>query len=161
MISKEYEKWRNLIGDFMLEFAEVESSVLGIFEDFASDDELEKMKGLKFKPRASSAIALVANLETDTLIRTPVVHALNELIKLADNVRNLIAHNPLQMSLEGVLTGSNKYEIRSFKDCDKAISFDELLARHQDLIRFRDDLFHGTYLLRKRHIFSKASIQGA
>ncbi len=160
MISTEYEKWRNLIGDFMLEFAEVESSVLGIFEDFSSDVELEKMKAFKFKPRASNAIELVTRLEADTVIRTPIVHALNELIKLADGVRNLIAHNPLQMSLEGVLVGSNEYEIRSFKDSDKAITFDELLASYRELIHFRDELFHGTYLLRKKHLFLKASIQG-
>lgn len=148
MASAERLDWRNLIGDFILEFAEVEVEVFGIFEDLGSDSELDAAKNYLFKKRATEAITLIESRVAIDEIKRPIVRALNELIKLADEVRNLIAHNPVDFALESVLRGGNEHEIRSFRNYDKAITYEQLEARFKELQQWRDSLFHSMYRVR-------------
>lgn len=136
-------KWRDLIGEFILEFAEAELDVFRIFEDFGSEADIALALSKQFKARASDAITLIDRVVENSGSRTRSIRALNELIKLADEVRNLIAHNPLQMTLEGVLSGSNTHEIRSFRRFDKAITLEELESSFSQLVNWRGELFNG------------------
>ncbi len=132
----------------MLEFAEVELEVFGIFEDLGSDEELENAKSLLFKKRATSAIDLLNRMHLKPDILKPIVRTLNELIKLGEEVRNLIAHNPLDLSLESVLAGGSEHEIRSFRNYEKVITFQELQKSYANLVSCRDSLFHSMYKVR-------------
>lgn len=161
MASADRQDWRNLIGDFILEFAEVEVEVFGIFEDLGSDAEFTAAKACQFKDRSIKAISLIESKVTDDRIRRPIIRALNELIKLADEVRNLIAHNPVDLALESILQGGNEHEVRSFRNFDKAITFDELQHSYNSLREWRDSLFHSMYRVRvletnKRNAISSA-----
>lgn len=161
MYDEEYIKWRNLIGEFILEFANVEVEIFGIFEDLGSDQDLNLARGDQFKKRASRAIDLINENIADAKIRKPAVKAINELIKLGDKVRNLIAHNPIQLSLESVLQGGYDHEIRSFRSSENVISFDELLESFKLLVKTRDDLFASTYQIRKMLAWQNEQSRGA
>lgn len=149
MSESEYLKWRNLIGNFILEFAHVEVEVFGIFEAVGHMDDIEKAKSYQFKERATKAMDLIDREIKDSKLTTPVKRALNELIKLADSKRNLIAHNPVQLSLDGVFSGDNSHEVRSFRKFDNVLTIEDLEAGFQDLIKWRDQLFGATHQIRK------------
>lgn len=156
MISDEYNRWRDLIGDFILEFAKAEVDVFGIFEDFGSDEEMQKARDTMFKQRACKAITLVNSIENEEKIRRPVINSLNELIKLADNVRNLIAHNPLEMSLEAALSGTDDHEIRSFRNFEKVITYNDLKKYYQELVDWRGILHTATFQMRTKQSWLKS-----
>ncbi len=150
------DSWRNLIGDFILEFTEAEVDVVGIFEDFASDSEIDKAIKLQFKERVLAAINLLEITVSDTDLRNSVVISLNRLVALAVNVRNLIAHNPLQLSLEGVISGSEEHEIRSFRHFDRAITLEELEQNFNLLKRTRDELHNSLTFVRHRQSWKRS-----
>lgn len=145
-----YTKWRNLIGSFILEFAHVEVEVYGIFEDFGSDKDLADVRTLQFKGRATAAMHLIDRKFPKEDFSISAKRAINELIKLADETRNLIAHNPVEMSLESVFKDSDEYEIRSFRSYNKVITYEELEASFKDLMRWSDKLFSSTYKMRHK-----------
>lgn len=148
MASANRQDWRNLIGDFILEFAEVEVEVFGIFEDIGDDSEFRDAKNYLFKERAVKAISLIESNVASDEIRRPIIRALNELIKLADEVRNLIAHNPVDFALESILRGGNEHEIRSFRNHDMAITYEQLQTSYNELQQWRESLFHSMYRVR-------------
>lgn len=156
MSKSEYLKWRDLVGDFILEFANVENEVFGIFEDFGSDEDIIRAKGVQFKGRVAEAIRLIDIVETDQSVSRPIKRALNELLLLAEEVRNVVAHNPIQLSLDGVFAGTNEHEIRSFRRYEKVITFEQLQESYSELQKWRDQLFGATYRLRVKTSWARA-----
>ncbi len=153
-----YSKWSYLIGNFILEFAHVEVEIFGIFEDFGSKEELENARSAPFKVRANKAMSLIDREFPKEKYFKPAKRAINELIKLADGTRNLIAHNPVEMSLESVFTDTDKYEIRSFRSHEKAITFEELDCKYWELVNWRDELFSCTYKMRHKQTWERNTL---
>jgi len=133
MDEDEYIKWRNLIGDFMLVFAEVEGELNSLLVDLTSDNEYEDIIKKQFKERQSLAKKLVKEKVSDNNLVNRVDTLLDQLLNFANNERNLIAHNPLQLSLESLFEDMSYFEIRSHKKSDKYITYEKLKQKYVQL----------------------------
>ena len=133
MDEDEYIKWRNLIGDFMLVFAEVEGELNGLLMDLVSKNEYEDIIKNQFKARQSKAKTLVKEKVLDTELVNRVNTLLDKLLNFAENERNLIAHNPLELSLESIFEDITYFEIRSQKKSDKYITYEKLKQKYEQL----------------------------
>lgn len=147
--SPEYLKWRNLIGDFMLEFASVEISVFGIIEDFGLDKDIQTAKENLFKFRAKLAIKIIKRKFEDKRLISAVENNLNEIMELADEVRNLIAHNPVELSIESIFSHNPIHKIRSIRDSEEVLTYEEILEEFKKLKTLHGNLFHATHKLRQ------------
>lgn len=133
MDENEYVKWRNLIGDFMLVFAEVEGELNGLLADLTSNNEYEDIIKNQFKARQSKAKTLVNEKVSDTKLANRVNTLLDQLLNFAENERNLIAHNPLELSLESLFEDISYFEIRSQRKGDKYITYEKLRQKYERL----------------------------
>lgn len=133
MEEDEYIKWRNLIGDFMLVFAEVEGELNGLLIDLAFGNGYEDIIKEQFKARQSKAKTLVKEKVSDTKLANQVNTLLDKLLNFAENERNLIAHNPLELSLESLFEDITYFEIRSQKKSDKYITYEKLKEKYEQL----------------------------
>jgi hypothetical protein len=136
----ERERWRNLIGEFMLEFAEAEVDVLQIFADFAHPGAYETARATSFERRAKRARKVIRDKVADPLVQKIVLDQLAELVWLSGNGRNLVAHNPLEMALEYTLKGLEVGEIRSFRDSSRFLTFQKLQKYLERTRASRDQL---------------------
>lgn len=144
----ELEQWKYLIGEFMLNFAEAEVEVFTLIADHGNNDDFAKSKRIQFKERANLAITIIDRKEPNNKYKRPIIRALNELIKLGDEVRNLIAHNPVQISLESILSNDLAGEIRSYRVSEKSITFEELTNRNNELRKWGLSLRDASYKAR-------------
>ena len=126
MNEDEYIKWRNLIGEFMLVFAKVENTLNDLIVDLSSNEEYDEIVKNQFKRRVIKAKSLVQEKVTDTILLGQVNTLLDQLLNIAENERNLIAHNPLELSLESIFEDLTYLEIRSQRKSDKYISYEKL-----------------------------------
>ena len=133
MEEDEYIKWRNLIGDFMLVFAEVEGELNGLLSDLSSTEEYEDIIKSLFKARQSKAKELVKQKVSDTELVIRVNTLLDQLLNFAENERNLIAHNPLELSLDSIFEDITYFEIRSQKKSHKYITYEKLKQKYKQL----------------------------
>lgn len=141
MTEASYTDWRNLIGDFMMEFARVEDILDRIICDaFPNEYEPLSGPGIKFKRRATHVLNNIDLVIGNNAAAKQTKRSLNELIKLADNVRNIIAHYPLELTLEQVFSESPEMEIRSSKKKEKAVTFEMLSKSQIELTRFSKEL---------------------
>ena len=146
MNEEEHIKWRNLIGDFMLKFSEVEAELNTLIFDFAPNDKINTWLKKQFKKRASDSLALIDTLDIDSKLKISLKRSINELIMLADNTRNLIAHNPLNLSLESLFEEQIYLEICSYRDINKTVTYTDLVSRYEKLClwseKLTNDLVH-------------------
>lgn len=135
MDEDEYTKWRDLIGDFMLAFAKAEGELNGLIIDLTSNNECEDIikNQFKFKARQSRAKALVNDKVSDSNLAKRVNTLLDQLLNFAENERNLIAHNPLELSLKSLFEDISYFEIRSQKNNDKYITYEKLKQKYEQL----------------------------
>lgn len=131
----DYTKWRNLIGNFMLVFAEVEGELNDLLSDLTSVEEYKEIIKHQFKARQSKAKLLVKRKVSDDILANRANTLLDQLLNFAENERNLIAHNPLELSLESVFEDIAYFEIRSQKKSSKYITYEELERKYNQLQR--------------------------
>jgi len=151
MNEDEHIKWRDIIGDFMLKFSEVEAELNILIYDFIPSNEIQDRLNKQFKERANDSLILIDGLNINNKLKKRLKRSINELIKLADNTRNLIAHNPLNLSLESLFERQEYLEIRSYRNTDKTVTYSDLKSRYEELClwteNLKNDLFHTRRLL--------------
>lgn len=125
----DYIKWRNLIGDFMLAFAEVEGELNNLLLDLSFNQYDENIKN-QFKERQTRARSLLEEKVSDDQLVNRINKVLDQLLNLAENERNLIAHNPLQLSLDSIFEEDTYFEIRSRRKNDKFITYEKLEEKY-------------------------------
>ena len=149
MNEEEYIKWRDLIGDFMLKFSEVEAELNTIFYDFTLPNELQAKLNKQFKQRANNSINLIEKMSIDDKLKKRLKKSINELIKLADGTRNIIAHNPLDLAFESLFEDQVYLEIRSYRNTDKTITYNDLKSRYKELCSWSENLKNDLFTTRR------------
>ncbi len=150
MNEEEYTKWRDLIGDFMLKFSEVEAEIYAIIYDFADPGELKNMlESVEFKKRMNYSIKLIDGMNIDSNLKRRLRRSINELMKLAESTRNLIAHNPLNLALESLFEERVYLEIRSYRNANVSVTYNVLKLRNKELSSWLDELKEGLSVARQ------------
>ncbi len=149
MNKEEYTKWRDLIGDFMLKFSEVEAELYTIIYDFADPIELKNMLKVQFKDRVNYSIKLIDRMNIDSNLKRRLRRSINELMKLGESTRNLIAHNPLNLALESLFEERVYLEIRSYRNTNVSVTYDILKSRNKELCSWLDELKDGLSIARR------------
>ena len=149
MNKDEHIKWRDLIGDFMLKFSEVEAELNIIFYDFSPSNELQDRLNVQFKQRANESMKLIEGMSVDDKLKRRLKRSINELIKLADNTRNLIAHNPLNLSLESLFEDQQYLEIRSYRKTNETVTYIDLKSRYEKLCSWSENLKNDLFTVRR------------
>ena len=140
MNTDEYEKWTDLIGQFIVLFAHIEFYVIDALLQF-TDAGYEKYKNQQFKKRLSKLDTIVFKISHNKANEKRLQDVIAEL-KILANTRNLIAHNPFQMSLESIFNDNLSLEIRSFRDQEKVITRQELENDLKRLAKAHDTLYN-------------------
>lgn len=129
--TSEYDEWSSLIGRFMTTFARVEFSVARALIDH-SEMTYQQFKDLEFTKRANKLRSYVVKMPLRHEQKRSLHNALEQLVALADT-RNLIAHNPVDLSLESIFEDEPWLEIRSLRDQDKNITKTKLYEQLNSL----------------------------
>ncbi|MFC6635046.1 hypothetical protein [Microbulbifer taiwanensis] len=124
MEDDKYIEWRNLIGAFMIRFAEVEFEIARALIDFSTQNYGE-FKNLEFSKRVNKLRNFISNMELSISERSELHKIMDDLIELAD-IRNTIAHNPIRISLESIFLDTAWDEIRSLRNQESVVTLDVL-----------------------------------
>ncbi|WP_139304833.1 hypothetical protein [Microbulbifer marinus] len=119
-----YIEWRNLIGAFMVRFAEVEFEIARALIDF-SPQNYDDLKYLEFSKRVNKLRNYISSTKLSNSEKSELRKILDDLIELAD-VRNTIAHNPIRISLESIFSSTSWDEIRSLRNQESVVTLDVL-----------------------------------
>lgn len=127
----EEEKWRDLIGGFILAFGEIELFTYHLWADHFPN---KKAPGY-FKPRTK---ALIAALKNNLEMNCNTIVPLEDAFTLADK-RNTIAHNPTMVevyehSQTGQIVTKRGIFSRSDSDFIDDAELTELLAAADDIV---------------------------
>jgi len=122
---KHEAEWRYQIGELMIRFAEIESYIAGLLVCLPEENKFEKLKNEKFNKRCSVVINAAKSSSINKETIKTIVSCINQAMRLSET-RNLIAHNPINLSLESIFDDNLRHEIRSYKNNDKYIELDEL-----------------------------------
>jgi len=89
--SDEYQKWRDLVGGFILAFGDIELITHQLWREYFED----QTPPVFFKERTSK---LMGQLRHDEEANREIISALTEALRIADK-RNTVAHNPMQVQV--------------------------------------------------------------
>lgn len=119
MGENDYQDWRDLIGGFMMIFANIECDIARALIDY-SELSYEDFKEMSFSKRVGRLKNNVHKMGLPDDERKYLMSSLDRTLELA-KIRNLIAHNPLDLSFESIFDGPSKWEIRSVKDPSQVV----------------------------------------
>jgi hypothetical protein len=127
----EEEKWRDLVGGFILAFGEIELFTYHIWPQYLSSKKPPQL----FKPRAW---ALIAALQVGLDTSRETVEALKEAVSLSEK-RNTIAHNPTMVEVyehtqTGALIARRAIFSRKSKEFIDDAELEELVAAAEDIV---------------------------
>ena len=135
----------------MLMFAEVEGELNMLLDDMCSSKEFDSALKEQFKERVRIARKNIDLSVTNKDIAKSINKSLDKLVNLAENVRNLIAHNPLELSLESLFEEKEYLEIRSHRRSHKFVKLNDLEKHAEDLSdslsQFKEDCYRISCLL--------------
>lgn len=147
MPGNEWREWRDLIGSFMLKFAEAEFLIYRALIDHSHHD-AKSLRGLTFSKKLNILDNNIHDMVLSVNEKARAHAILAELSKLAPK-RNLIVHNPLRLSLESILEETNALAIRTFREGEKTLTKEETAHLLQTLEELESEL----YLLLSKAIF--------
>ena len=118
-------EWRYQIGELMVRFAEIESYVAGCLISLPEKNLFEEHKDKSFKRKCGAAKIEIEKSEIRSKTKDKLVSSINDAIELA-KTRNLVAHNPINLSLQSIFENKMRYEIVSYRNTDETISLENL-----------------------------------
>ena len=133
-----YLEWRDLIGGFMIRFAEVEFEIARALIDF-SPQNYDEIKKLDFGKRVNKLRNYISRMEVSRLDRSELHKIMDDLIELAD-IRNTIAHNPIRISLESIFSDTAWDEIRSLRNQESVVTLEVLSNKLSKLLAAEERL---------------------
>lgn len=131
MDEDDYLEWRELIGSFMMVFAEVEFEIARALMDY-SHLKYEDFRDATFSKRVNKLKNFVGSMGLPEEERVSLLSTLNAIESLA-TIRNLIAHNPVDLALESVFEEQTWLEIRSLRNQDQVIKKEDLKEKLKEL----------------------------
>ena len=138
-----YLEWRDTIGDFMMSFARAEFIIMrGLIDN--TNLSFEDIKEQSFKQRAQELCKFTDQITLNNALgidASNLEKIIANLIRL-HNIRNLIAHNPVNLALGSVFGDKPYLEIRSLKNKNIAVTREKLAKKLNELNKWE-------YLLRE------------
>jgi hypothetical protein len=140
------EDWATVIGQYMMAFAWLERSVNSMIRLFEVEDKVALVIKKPLSQRIDRLRALAARKRMGAAARLVLNENLDELLDLNDT-RNHIAHNPVDLDLEGLLD-ANIYDpwpqLIKKVETDEVIMFPELKmrlerAKHLQVVLYQND----------------------
>jgi len=104
------EKWAPLMGRLILAFGEIEYCFMVCLAPLNSHEGWEKLKHADFKTKASKSIAVLSSKYKRYPECKQAIYLINESIKRV-KVRNLVAHNPLNIAPFNDVDGNIEFQL--------------------------------------------------
>lgn len=107
---KERQEWVKTVGEFILACGEIEARTFEMLDDLFADDIPSIIKNMKFEQRNQFILALIDAKVNDKKLKTAIKEALSEARNVM-GVRNIIAHNPLDLKIIGDSVGIDTEQV--------------------------------------------------
>jgi len=96
--SKSFQRWEASVGKSIMYFGDIELVTFFCLSTLLTESIHKTTSKLPFRKRVSIILELLESIELEEKIKSEFISLLNEAVNLS-GTRNIIAHNPLQMSV--------------------------------------------------------------
>jgi hypothetical protein len=133
-----YSIWKDLIGAYMIKFAEAEYEIAMALLNLTPIT-YDNFKNISFRKRVNMFRNYIKYMRISSNNKSELHLMMDSLLELSDT-RNTIAHNPIRMSLEGILSNQQLEIISSLRNQESIVTLEDLTSKLNILVELEERL---------------------